>query len=100
LGLVELVRMMRMNPGGTTEPIGRLFYELDRPFRACYRAARDDHARNPHGYGTCDDFVAIVIVAVVREIDADIDERHTTAFDCFRTVQCTIRRRRIYPVDS
>ena len=50
--------------------------EVDRLLRACDGAARDDHARDAGCSGASDDLVAIVIEAVMREICADVDDRH------------------------
>ena len=63
-----------MNPGRA--PHGRwiLLHQSDGRVRARQRAASDDHASNSELGGAADHVVAVVVEAVMREIDADVEQ--------------------------
>lgn len=84
---VELVRVVRMHTGRATKALGGTLYELNRALRTFYGAARDDHPRDTDRFGARDHFVAIVIEAVMREVDADVDDWDATRSDCIRIGQ-------------
>ena len=71
---IEIGGMVRMNSRGGPEH-GRS-YGNQFQCRACARngASRNQHARDTGPTGSFDDIVAVVIEAVVAEIDADVDQ--------------------------
>ncbi len=52
-----------------------LLHQSDGGVRARKRAARDQHASHAHVRRALNDRVAILIEAVVRQIDADVQQR-------------------------
>ena len=75
IGVRELVGMMRMHARGRTELRGSGGRELDRAARAVERAAGEHglaHTRIP---GLGHDLRAILIEAVVRQVEPDIDQQ-------------------------
>jgi len=72
---IELHRMMRMDAGGTAHLRRMLLHQSDRGLRARKRTAGDQHASHAHVGRALDDCVAILIEAVVRQIQPDIQQR-------------------------
>jgi hypothetical protein len=68
--------MMRMNAGRTPKSFRVGLHELDGLLRTRNGAPGDQHSRHASQSGASDDFVAIVIEAVMCEIGADVDDRH------------------------
>jgi hypothetical protein len=75
LRVIQVTRMVRVDTGGASKALRGRTHQLDGSPRACERAAGDDHACNGDSCCTCDHFFSVVIEAVVREVDTDIDER-------------------------
>src|SRR6185437_3463225 len=74
-GRRELRGVMGMYARGGEEPAGVLPRECDRGAGAPGRGARDDHLHDTGGFGARDHGAAIGIIAVVRQIDPDVDQR-------------------------
>src|SRR5579875_1429665 len=76
----ELVRqfrgMVRMDARGREQPARVRFGQLERAVRALAARAGHDHLYDAGGARAGDDLRPVAIEAVVREIDADVDERH------------------------
>ena len=72
---IELSGVVRMNSGGGEESPGMLAYERQRAHAARERRAGDHHLHDAGRVGACDRGITIVIVAVVCEVDADVDQR-------------------------
>jgi len=70
----EFARVVRVDAGRREEPAAVLARQTDRALRRGKRRARDDHLRDARDAGAFDHRLAIGIVTVVREIDADVDE--------------------------
>jgi hypothetical protein len=65
---------MRVHARGRVQPARPGARELDRAPRAVERAAGDDQPRDAGGEGPRDDRAPVGVVAVVREVDADVDD--------------------------
>jgi hypothetical protein len=74
LRFIEIRRVMRMHSGCSAEAFRFLSRERDGRTRAVDRATGHDHARHPDRRSSLEHFVAIEVVAVVCQIDADVDE--------------------------
>ena len=96
--------MMRMNAGRAAKALRIAAHQIDRGTRARERAAGDHHARDAGRGGAPDHVCAIVVEAVVSEVDADVDElRRGDAANrlvnrdlglCYRSaMNCSARRR-------
>jgi len=70
----ELRGVVRMNAGGRANDFRIRARQIDCAARALERRTRDDEMRDARGARTLDHLGPIVIVAVVSEIDADVDE--------------------------
>jgi hypothetical protein len=72
--LIQIGRVMGMNPRGTTEQIVMGRDEIERAARARDGAAGNQHAHDADLPCAFDDFGTIAIEAVVSEVDADVDQ--------------------------
>jgi len=71
--VVELACVVRVDAGGRTEPRRVASHEFDRSARALDRAAGDDHPAHAGIHGRLDHVVAVLIEAVVSEVQSDVD---------------------------
>ncbi len=74
--IVELRSMVRMDTGGREQPARMRIGELDGPSGALAAGASHDHLHDTGSPRSRDDLGPVAIEAVVREIDADVDESH------------------------
>ena len=81
---IELSGVVRMNSGGGEESPGMLACERQRAHAARERRAGDHHLHDAGRVGACDRGITIVIVAVVCEVDADVDQRWRRGGQCLR----------------
>lgn len=70
----QIIRVMGMNPGGTTKPLRMAAHEIDSSATTVQRTASDHHSSDASMHCALDNGVAIGIEAVVTQIQADIDE--------------------------
>src|SRR5207248_9081719 len=71
----ELARMMGVNAGGREQSTGVCACELERTESALERRAGDHHLHDARGLGAREHRLAVGVVAVMREVDADVDQR-------------------------
>ena len=81
---IELGGVVRVNSGGGEESPGMLACERQRAHAARERRAGDHHLHDAGRVGACDRGITIVIVAVVCEVDADVDQRWRRGGQCLR----------------
>jgi hypothetical protein len=72
---IQLDRVMRMNARRTAHRLRMLLYQGNRAVCARKRAARNEQASHADLGGMPNDGVAVLIEAVVRQIDADVQQR-------------------------
>src|SRR5262249_28048657 len=70
----ELTRVVRMPARGRKQPRGVRARESDGAGGAREARAGDDHLHDPGLRGACQHRLAVGVVALVREVDADVDE--------------------------
>jgi hypothetical protein len=70
---MELTGMVRMDAGCRPEPLGVTTHEFDGSTRARERAAGNDHVADARLDGSVDDVIPVVVEAVVREVESDVD---------------------------
>jgi len=75
--LVEIDGVVRMTTRRGAQQRGRCPGECQRRTAAIGRGAGDHELHDARSQGATQNLFAIVIVAVVREIDADVDERRS-----------------------
>ena len=77
----KIGRVVGMNAGCGTQDTGMSPRQLDRAARAVETGTCNDHLCHTRGAGAREDGIAVGIVTVVREVDADVD-KHARALRC------------------
>lgn len=72
--VIELCGVMRVHSSRTPESVRIPSHQVDGGARAGDRAAGNHHARHAGRLSPSDHFSAVAVEAVVREVDADVDE--------------------------
>jgi len=81
---VELGGVVRMNSRGGEQPPRMLACQCHRTHAACQRGSGDDHLHDAGGVRPRDDGITVAVVAVVCEVDADVDQRRGRGGECRR----------------
>jgi len=81
---IELGGVVRVNSGGGEQSPGMLACECHCSHAARQRGTGDHHLEDAGSVRPRHDRIAVAIVAVVREVDADIDQRRGRGGECRR----------------
>jgi len=75
-GIGEIGGMVRMHAGGREQYAGMLLRELDGASRGFDARAGDHQLHDARGPGALHDVPAVGVKAVMRQVDADVDQFH------------------------